>query len=140
MVFGENDGFAYYRGASLGRPAKCCHVALAGTQGIHCMGMQEQIQLKLQAAFSPVLLEVENESHGHNVPRGSETHFRVVVVSAGFEGRRAVARHQQVYAVLAEELKSGVHALALHTWTPAEWHERGGESPESPPCMGGSRK
>lgn len=104
------------------------------------MSMQERINQKLQAGFSPLLLEVENESHGHNVPRGSETHFRVLLVSAAFEGRRAVARHQQVYAVLSEELRGGVHALALHTFTPGEWQAREGQAPESPPCMGGSRK
>lgn len=104
------------------------------------MSMQERISHKLGEAFAPLVLEVENESHGHNVPRGSETHFRVLLVSGAFEGRRAVARHQQVYAVLAEELRGGVHALALHTWTPEEWRARGAAAPDSPPCMGGSRK
>ena len=46
------------------------------------MSMQERIDQKLREGFAPVLLEVENESHGHNVPRGSETHFRVLLVSA----------------------------------------------------------
>ena len=115
-------------------------IACPYTAGVDRMSMQERIHRKLEAAFSPLQLEVENESHGHNVPRGSETHFRVVLVSPAFEGRRAVARHQQVYAVLAEELRGGVHALALHTWTPEEWQQREGQSPESPPCMGGSRK
>lgn len=103
------------------------------------MSVRDTIQSKLEQAFSPAHLDVENESHGHNVPRGSETHFRVVLACSAFEGKRAVARHQQVYAVLAEELKSGVHALALHTYTAAEWNALAGEAPQSPACMGGSK-
>jgi BolA family transcriptional regulator, general stress-responsive regulator len=104
------------------------------------MSTRETIVSKLQQAFAPAHLEVENESHGHNVPRGSETHFRVVLACDAFEGKRAVARHQQVYAVLAAELKGGVHALALHTYTPAEWAAQAGDAPQSPACMGGSKR
>ena len=50
-----------------------------------------------------------------------------------------MARHQLVYAALAAELKGGVHALALHTYTPAEWSSLGGAAPQSPDCMGGSK-
>src|SRR5690606_14648555 len=94
---------------------------------------------KLQAAFAPARLEVVNESHMHSVPPGSESHFRVVLVSAGFDGKRAVARHQAVYRVLADELAGGVHALALHTYTEQEWAQRGAEAPASPECLGGSK-
>lgn len=104
------------------------------------MSVRDTILAKLQQAFTPAHLEVENESHGHNVPRGSETHFRVVLACGAFEGKRAVARHQLVYAVLADELKGGVHALALHTYTPAEWDAQGGAAPQSPDCMGGSKR
>ena len=64
---------------------------------------------------------------------------RVVLVSDAFSGKRPVARHQAVYAALAEELAGPVHALALHTYDPAEWRERQGESPASPACLGGSK-
>ncbi len=104
------------------------------------MSVRDTLLAKLQQAFAPVHLEVENESHTHNVPRGSETHFRVVMAAGAFEGKRAVARHQQVYAVVAEELKGGVHALALHTYTPGEWAAREGTAPASPDCMGGSKR
>ncbi len=101
--------------------------------------VQQQIETKLRAALSPLQLEVANESHMHSVPAGSESHFRVVVVSAVFDGLRAVARHQRVYQVLADELAGGVHALALHTYTPTEWQARGGDAPASPACLGGSK-
>ncbi len=91
---------------------------------------------KLTRAFAPSHLEVINESHQHNVPPGSESHFKVVLASAVFAGKRPVQRHQAVYAVLAEELRGGVHALALHTHTPEEWQATG-TAPQSPPCLGG---
>jgi len=94
---------------------------------------------KLEQAFSPNHLQVINESASHNVPEGSESHFKVVLVSQNFEGQSAVKRHQSVYAVLAAELQSGVHALALHTYLPVEWEKRQ-SAPISPDCLGGSRK
>jgi BolA protein len=103
------------------------------------MRMQQTIERKLGEAFAPGQLEVLNESSQHSVPPGSETHFKVVLVSAAFEGKRSVARHQQVYKVLAEELAGGVHALALHTYTPAEWAQRAAGAPDSPACMGGGK-
>lgn len=103
------------------------------------MTVQQDIEQQLQAQFAPVVLEVANESHMHSVPPNSETHFRVVLVSDQFEGRRSVARHQQVYAALAAQLQGPVHALALHTYTPAEWQHREVPAPASPQCRGGSQ-
>ena len=100
---------------------------------------QSTIIKKLDGAFSPDHLEVINESASHNVPEGSESHFKVVLVSQSFEGQSAVKRHQSVYVVLAAELQSGVHALALHTYLPVEWEKRQ-SAPISPDCLGGSRK
>ena len=88
------------------------------------MSVEQDIHHKLSQQFAPVHLEVANESHMHSVPANSETHFRVVLVSAAFDGKRKVARHQQVYAVLGEELEGPVHALALHTYTAEEWQQR----------------
>ncbi len=98
--------------------------------------MQDQISQKLTAAFAPEHLEVINESHMHNVPAGSESHFKVVLVSDSFKGKMLIARHRLVNATLADELKNGIHALALHTMTTEEWFAKG-NAPESPPCMGG---
>lgn len=102
--------------------------------------IEESIRHKLSAALAPAVLEVENESHGHNVPRGSETHFRVVVVSDRFQGERAVARHRMVYELLGDERAAGMHALALHLFTQAEWAARNEQSTPSPACLGGGRK
>ena len=103
------------------------------------MQIQRQIEEKLRKDFEPLHLEVANESHMHNVPAGSESHFRVVLVSEQFEGKPLIQRHRAVNRILGEELQGGVHALALHTMSPEEWFEKGGEAPESPPCLGGGK-
>jgi BolA protein len=104
------------------------------------MIVEQTIRQRLEDAFQPEHLEVVNESHQHSVPVNSETHFKVVLVSAAFDGSRKVARHQKVYAQLAEELAGPVHALALHTYTPAEWQQRNAAAPDSPDCLGGSKR
>lgn len=75
----------------------------------------------------------------HSVPANSETHFKLVLVSEHFRGVRKVARHQQVYACVAEELAGPVHALALHLYDPDEWLARNAPAPDSPNCLGGSK-
>ncbi|WP_444930412.1 BolA family protein [Microbulbifer sp. SSSA002] len=100
------------------------------------MSLAETIKEKLTAEFSPLHIEVECESHMHNVPAGSEMHFRVVLVSEAFNSARKVQRHQKVYAALAEEMAGPIHALALHTYNPQEWQ---GQAPQSPECQGGKK-
>ncbi|MYJ74952.1 MAG: transcriptional regulator BolA [Gammaproteobacteria bacterium] len=99
--------------------------------------VKDRIEEKLAVAFDPAHLEVVNESGNHNVPNGSETHFKVVIVSHDFEGQRLISRHRRVNEVLADELAGGVHALAIHTYTAADWQQRFGNAPMSPPCRGG---
>ena len=103
------------------------------------MSVQQQIESKLSRAFPQGYREVLNESHMHSVPPNSETHFKVVVVSPEFNGKRQVARHQLIYRLLADELAGPVHALALHTYTEEEWRQRAGSAPASPECLGGSK-
>lgn len=98
---------------------------------------RQRIEAKLAEALAPAHLEIVNESANHNVPQDAETHFKVVVVSPQFEGERLLARHRRVNAALAAELSGGVHALAIHTYTTAEWQRRFGDAPMSPPCHGG---
>jgi BolA protein len=102
------------------------------------MQTQTAIQEKLTNALAPVHLEVINESHGHNVPAGSETHFKIVAVSEAFTGENPVKRHRRVYGVLENELANGVHALSLHLYAPDEWSDA--EVPNSPRCLGGGKK
>ena len=103
------------------------------------MSRQETIYSKLQQALKPLHLEVIDESHMHSVPEGAESHFKVVAVSARFEGEKLIARHRLINQALAAELQGGVHALALHTLTPEEWYAKGGSVPDSPLCHGGGK-
>lgn len=98
------------------------------------MNRADRIEAVLGSALSLLHLEVANESHGHHVPAGSETHFKIVLVSTEFEQQSRVTRHRRINGLLAEEFASGMHALAVHTYTPAEWQARHGEAPMSPPC------
>ncbi|MCP4840631.1 MAG: BolA/IbaG family iron-sulfur metabolism protein [Halieaceae bacterium] len=101
--------------------------------------VQQDIEKQLTHEFSPYFLEIINESSQHNVPPNSETHFRVVLVSAKFDHLARVARHQSVYAALSGQMAGPVHALALHTYSPNEWQQREKAAPESPDCLGGSK-
>ncbi len=103
------------------------------------MSVAQCIERKLAEALAPDHLEVINESGNHNVPPGSESHFKVVLVADAFVGVRLLNRHRQVNAVLAEELAREIHALAIHTYTREEWRRRFGDAPLSPPCLGGKR-
>ncbi len=103
------------------------------------MDVKHDIENKLKESLKPAYLEVVNESHMHNVPANSSTHFRVVAVSARFEGESRVARHQRVYQLLEAEREGPVHALGLHLFTPAEWEARNHQSAASPSCLGGSK-
>jgi len=103
------------------------------------MSTKELIEQKLSAAISLFYSEVINESHMHNVPAGSESHFKLILVSDDFDGLSLVKRHQKVYKILADQLANGVHALALNTLTKSEWLEKEKQVPDSPLCMGGGK-
>ena len=103
------------------------------------MSVSDLISTKLNEDLNPIFLDVVNESDQHNVPAGSESHFRVTIVSADFDGKRLLARHRLVNQSLADELAGPIHALALHTYTNEEWEKRNGQVRASPDCEGGSK-
>ena len=84
----------------------------------------ETIRDKLVAAFSPVRLEVQDDSarhSGHAGARdGGESHFDVVIEAPAFEGLGRIARQRAVYAALADELAGPVHALSVKAFAPGE--------------------
>ncbi|MEZ4313807.1 MAG: BolA family protein [Polyangiaceae bacterium] len=103
------------------------------------MSFQARIAEKLTAALAPIHLDVVNESHMHSVAPGSETHFKVLVVSPAFDGKSLIERHRTVNALLGDEFKSGLHALTIRALTPAQWESDGASGFKSPPCLGGSK-
>ena len=109
----------------------------------HSTTIQDRITQKLTDALSPEHLEVVNESYMHNVPEGSESHFKVIIVCDDFKDKMLIARHRLVNKILEEELnrdnpEGGIHALALHTMTMEEWFNKG-RAPDSPECLGGGK-
>jgi BolA protein len=103
------------------------------------VSVAEQIETKITRALEPRHLEVVNESYKHTVPPGSESHFKLVIVSDRFDGQPRVRRHQAVNQILAAELRDHIHALSMETLTSAEWSARGGETLATPPCLGGGK-
>ncbi|MET2831763.1 BolA family protein [Mesorhizobium shangrilense] len=96
------------------------------------MSIQATMEDKLKKAFSPERLVIINESHlhaGHHHQDSDhhgtydgtgETHFRVRIVSPSFTGMSRIDRHRSVNELLADELKAGVHALAIEPAAPGE--------------------
>lgn len=88
------------------------------------MSVAETIRQKLSEAFAPVSLDVIDQSYLHaghaGAPAEGESHFRVRIVSASFEGTSRVARQRAINKVLAEELEGRVHALSLDARAPGE--------------------
>ena len=100
------------------------------------MLVQNQINQRINESLDVQHMTLENESHMHNVPEGRESHFKLVLVSDDFEGKRLVQRHQLIYATLKEEMTK-IHALAMHLYSTKEWNERNALAPSSPKCHGG---
>lgn len=103
------------------------------------MSLEASIRKKLEQAFQPFHLEIENESHKHS-RGGAETHFRIVVVSDHFEGLSRVDRQRQVSDLFTEERALGLHALSQRTFTPSEWTQwKDKLDLKSPACRHGSQ-
>lgn len=96
------------------------------------MSIQAVMEEKLRRALLPDRLIIINESHlhagHHHADSGhhaefdgtGETHFRVRLVSPKFAGMSRIERHRTVNELLSDELKGGVHALAIEPAAPGE--------------------
>jgi BolA protein len=102
------------------------------------VSVEDQIQTFLNEGLNLAHLELENESHMHGGNR-LDTHFKLVVVSDDFEGKRLIQRHQAIFGLLSDLMQNPIHALSMHLYTQAEWAEKSGTVPASPKCMGGSK-
>jgi BolA protein len=102
------------------------------TESIETGPLQARMEEKLIRAFGPERLAVVNESHlhagHHHVESGhhavfdgsGETHFRIRIVSPAFAGMSRIERHRAVNALLSDEFKAGLHALAVEPSAPGE--------------------
>ena len=74
-----------------------------------------EVQQYIAAGLPCAHLEVE----------GDGQHFFATIVSAEFEGKSRVGRHQRVYQALGDRMREQIHALSMKTLTPAEWASQG---------------
>ncbi|MBT8078517.1 MAG: BolA family transcriptional regulator [Gammaproteobacteria bacterium] len=84
---------------------------------------ESKIRARLEARFTPVELQIRDQSHmhaGHAGAADGRGHFAVTIVSSEFAGTNRVQRHQMVYDALRALLESDIHALRIKALTPDE--------------------
>ncbi len=81
------------------------------------MNLEQQIRDALELTFAPTALAVINESHkhaGHAGDDGSgESHWRVEIASAAFDGKSRIAKHRAIHTALGPDIIGRIHALSL---------------------------
>jgi stress-induced morphogen len=102
------------------------------------MQIQETLTAEIKEHFSPTHLEVTNESFMHAVPNGSETHFKIVIVSENFIGQKLLQRHREVQSKLKTVLQK-TKAVHLITLNPTEWEAQKESLLPSPTCAGSKK-
>ena len=83
-----------------------------------------EIHARLESALSPESLQVEDEGHmhiGHEGSKDGRGHFRVLVVSAHFQGKTPIQRHRLIYQAMGDLMQTDIHALAIDAYTPEEF-------------------
>ena len=98
----------------------------------------QRIEETIASALTLSYLDVADESSGHNVPAGAESHFKVTAVSAVFAGESRINRHRRINALLESEFAAGMHACALH-YTAMRNGSNATVAPQSPACAGASK-
>jgi BolA protein len=88
--------------------------------------MKEVIDLirhSLTTTLKPSLLEIIDNSAAHAGHAGAQKgggHYNVTIVSAAFEKKTLVQRHQLIYEALGDMMKEQIHALGINALTPTE--------------------
>jgi len=82
-----------------------------------------EISRRLNEAFNPETLGVEDESYlheGHEGAKDGRGHFRVLIIAEVFEGKSMIERHRMIYRELDDMMRLDIHALAIDAWSPSE--------------------
>lgn len=88
---------------------------------------ERRLRDRLMTYFSPMQLEIEDESRfhaGHMGARDGRGHYRVRIVADAFRGLAPLARHRLVYAAVGDMLETDIHALAIEALIPPDGPER----------------
>ena len=100
--------------------------------------IEDELYTKLTSSLQPAVLQIVNESYKHNVPKGSESHFKVFIVSQKFEGLLPLQRHRLVNKAVAETITK-IHAFSVEARSPLQYANDQSIT-DTPNCLGGSRK
>ena len=80
--------------------------------------IESTINSIIEESYNPLYVELVNESFMHNVPKDSESHFKLIIVSDIFKDKTVIERHKIIYAALDSYIKSGeIHALTIKSLT-----------------------
>ena len=82
--------------------------------------IEKKIINSLNENFKLASLKIVNESSMHNVPEGSESHFKIVIVSDNFIKKSLIQRHKEIYKALGE-IMNDIHALSIHAFDNMEF-------------------
>lgn len=82
--------------------------------------IEKKIINSLNENFKLASLKIVNESFMHNVPEGSESHFKIVIVSDNFIRKSLIQRHKEIYKALGE-IMNDIHALSIHAFDNMEF-------------------
>ena len=82
--------------------------------------IEKKIINSLNENFKLASLKIVNESFTHNVPKGSESHFKIVIVSDNFMKKSLIQRHKEIYKALGE-IMNDIHALSIHAFDNKEF-------------------
>jgi len=113
--------------------------------------VENEIKQILTREYNPIHMEIINESHMHNVPKFSESHFKVLVVSDLFTPLSLIEQHKHVNNTLKDYIGTGkIHALSIVSRTPVQWEriqkkkeleqQQQSNVEPSPSCKGGFGK
>lgn len=101
---------------------------------------RELLLARIQESLEPTFIELVDESYKHSAGPDAGTHWRCVVVSAAFDGKRLLQRHRLVYGALGDAMNTFVHAFSPKTLTPTEYSASGqAVQHDTPDCMGGAK-
>jgi BolA protein len=87
----------------------------------------EKIRTRLEEVLAPLHLQITDDSAAHAGHAGAIAsgggHFSALIVSAAFEGKSAVQRHQLVYRALGDLMRTDIHAFSIKAFTPLEYQQ-----------------
>lgn len=122
----------------------------SSSSGVTVRDVAQEIQTILRSSLADVShCEIVNESYMHSVPKGSQTHFKIFVVSPQFEKTLPITRHRTIFALTKPFMRPAdadpssptffhqIHALSIVAKTPEEWErEKDTVEKRSPACLG----